>query len=189
MATDRDELTQLLHAHRGGDQAAFERLIEVVYPRLHRSAKQQLAKQSSETSLDATSLVNEAYIRLVEETGVDWKNRGHFYAIASLTMRRILVDQARRRTAKKRGSGQTPVTLDPHHLSMGSQAELVLAVDAALRELETFNERLARVVECRYFAGLTADETAAALDVSTRTVERDWLRARAWLADKLDQGG
>ena len=184
---DSDELTQLLQAHRAGNSEAFERLIEIVYPQLYRSAQQQLERQSSETSLDATSLVNETYIRLVQETGVDWKDRGHFYAISALTMRRILVDQARRRMAEKRGSGQRPVTLDGHHLSMESKAELILAVDEALRELEAFNQRLARVVECRYFAGLTGEETAAALDVSMRTVERDWLRARAWLADKLEQ--
>ncbi len=184
---DSDELTELLQAHQGGDADAFERLIEIVYPQLHRSAQRQLARQSSETSLDATSLVNEAYIRLVQETGVNWNDRGHFYAISALTMRRILVDQARRRTAKKRGSGQRPVTLEADQLSMHSRAELILAVDEALRELEAFNQRLARVVECRYFAGLTSEKTASALAVSARTVERDWLRARAWLADKLGQ--
>lgn len=184
---DAAELTQLLNAHRDGDSAAFERLIEIVYPQLHRSARRQLSRQSSETNLDATSLVNEAYIRLVQETGVEWNDRNHFYAIAALTMRNILVDSARRRIAKKRGAGQRPVTLDDHdqRLSMASRAELVLAIDEALRSLEAFNERLARVVECRYFAGLTAEETAGALEVSTRTVERDWLRARAWLAEKL----
>ncbi|MDA8021074.1 MAG: ECF-type sigma factor [Thermoanaerobaculia bacterium] len=184
---DPAELTRLLHAHRSGDQDAFEQLIEIVYPQLRRLARSQLARQSSETNLDVTSLVNEAYIRLVQETGVEWTSRGHFYAVSALTMRRILVDQARRRTAEKRGSGQRPVTLDADHLSMQSEAELVLAVDEALCELEAFNERLARVVECRYFAGLTGTETAAALEISTRTVERDWLRARSWLADKLQQ--
>lgn len=183
---DADELTRLLHDHRKGDARAFERLIEIVYPVLHRAARQQLARQPSETSLDATSLVNEAYLRLVEETGVNWRDRGHFYAIAALTMRRILVDQARRRMAAKRGSGQRPVTLDAHHLSMESKAELILAVDAALAELEAFNERMARVVECCYFAGLTKPETAATLKISLRTVERDWLRARSWLAAKLE---
>ncbi len=184
---DPEELTQLLEAHRDGDANAFERLIELVYPQLYRSARQQLAKQSSETSLDATSLVNEAYLRLVRETGVDWSDRSHFYAVSALTMRRILVDQARRRWAQKRGSGQRPVTLEADQLSMHSQAELILAVDEAVHELEAFNERLARVVECRYFAGLTSEETASALKISVRTVERDWLRARAWLADKLEE--
>lgn len=183
--TNSGELTRLLDAHRNGDAAAFERLIEVVYPQLYRSARQQLARQPHETSLGATSLVNEAYLRLVEETGVEWQDRGHFYAIASLTMRRILVDQARRRMAAKRGSGEKPVTLEPHQASTDAEPELILAVDEALRELEAFNERLARVVECRYFAGLTAEETASTLGVSGRTVERDWLRARSWLAEKL----
>ncbi len=185
---DEAELTQLLNAHRSGSAVASERLIELAYPQLYRSARQQLARQSSETSLDATSLVNEAYIRLVQETGVEWNDRGHFYAIAAITMRRILVDQARRRMAQKRGAGKRPMTLDAHrHLSMDSQAELVLAVHEALHDLEAFNDRLARVVECRYFAGLTVEETAATLAVSTRTVERAWLRARSWLAEKLEQ--
>ena len=185
---DSAELTRLLQAHQSGDSAAFERLIEVVYPHLYRSARQQLAKQGAETSLDATSLVNEAYIRLVQETGVEWNDRGHFYAVSALTMRHILVDQARRRASQKRGSGQRPITLNAHepHLSIDSRADLILAVDQALSELEAFNERLARVVECRYFAGLTSEEAASALEVSTRTVERDWLRARAWLAEKLE---
>ncbi|MEM7584520.1 MAG: ECF-type sigma factor [Acidobacteriota bacterium] len=186
---DPRELTQLLEAHSDGDAAAFERLIELVYPQLYRSARQQLAKQPSETSLGATSLVNEAYLRLVRETGVEWSDRCHFYAVSSLTMRRILVDQARRRRAQKRGSGQQVITLEPEQLSLNSKAELVLAVDEAVDKLEAFNPRLARVVECRYFAGLTNEETASALDVSVRTVERDWLRARAWLADKLEQKG
>ena len=178
-------ITRLLDAHRQGEAHAFERLIEVVYPRLHQAARRQLAKQPAETSLDATSLVSEAYLQLVDETGVAWQNRGHFYAIASLTMRRILVDQARRRLAAKRGSGQKPVTLDAALIAVDGKKEMVLAVDRALGELEAFNERMAKVVECRFFGGLGNEETATALGVSTRTVERDWLRARAWLAEKL----
>ncbi len=180
-----EEITQLLHAHRKGEEGAFDRLIELVYPKLYGVARRQLARQPKEATLGATSLVNEAYLQLVRETGVEWQDRGHFYSIAALTMRRILVDQARKRLAAKRGSGQTPITLDLHQLGMESQAELILAVDQALEELAAFNERLARVVECRYFAGLNNQETASALEVSSRTVERDWLRARAWLAEKL----
>ncbi|MEM1182967.1 MAG: ECF-type sigma factor [Acidobacteriota bacterium] len=175
----------LLSAHRRGEHQAFEQLIELVYPRLHRAARQQLRRQPSETTLDATSLVNEAYLQLVDETGVAWQSAGHFYAIASLTMRRILVDQARRRLAVKRGAGHRAVTLDVDVASADAQRETILAVDQALGELEAFNQRLARVVECRYFAGFGNEETAEALGVSTRTVERDWLRARAWLAEKL----
>lgn len=180
-----EEITQLLLAHRGGEAGAFDRLIELVYPKLYGVARRQLARQPSEATLGATSLVNEAYMQLVRETGVEWQDRGHFYAIAALTMRRILVDQARRRMSAKRGSGKVSLTLDPHHLSTEAPAELIMAVDQALDELSLFNERLARVVECRYFAGLNNEETASALDVSSRTVERDWLRARAWLAEKL----
>lgn len=178
-------ITHLLHQHKGGDAAAFEQLIEIVYPHLVRVARGQLARQPSEATLDATSLVNEAYLQLVKETGVEWQSREHFYAIAARTMRRILVDQARRRLAGKRGGGRVAVTLDPEVVSIGTNAEVVLAVDRAVDELKSFNERLATVVECRYFAGLSAEETASTLEVSSRTVERDWLRARAWLADKL----
>ncbi|MEO1087748.1 MAG: ECF-type sigma factor [Acidobacteriota bacterium] len=182
---DGTQIHNLLNAHQRGEHRAFEQLIEMVYPRLHQAARQQLRRQPSETSLDATSLVNEAYLQLVDETGVAWQSAGHFYAIASLTMRRILVDQARRRLAAKRGAGQRPVTLEADLASVDTRRETILAVDQALHELEAFNERLARVVECRYFAGFGNEETAEALGVSSRTVERDWIRARAWLAEKL----
>ena len=180
-----EAITLLLQEHRQGDAEAFERLIEIVYNHLRRVARSQLARQQGETSLDATSLVNEAYFSLVRETGVDWQSREHFYAIAALTMRRILVDQARRRMAAKRGAGKAPVTLNPEVISTGTEAEVILAVDQALRDLRAFNERLARVVECKYFAGLSSEETASVLGISGRTVERDWMRARAWLAEKL----
>jgi RNA polymerase sigma factor (TIGR02999 family) len=178
------DITQLLRRHEEGDRAAFEQLIEVVYPTLRRVASRQLARQRVATH-GATSLVNEAYVQLVEATGVEWQNRDHFYAIAALTMRRVLVDSARRRMAAKRGGGQAPVNLDPDIVGSASPLETVLAVDQALSELEAFNQRLARVVECRYFAGLSAEETASVLEVSARTVERDWLRARAWLCEML----
>ncbi len=182
-----DNLTQLLEASSAGDQAAFEQLIEAVYPVLHKAARRQLADQRKETSLDATSLVNEAYLRLADETRVQWQSRGHFFAIAALTMRRILVDQARRRKARKRGSGERPVTLDSELLALEGNSDTVLAVDAALDELEKFTPQLSRVVECRFFAGMTTAETAEALDSSVRTVERNWTRARAWLAEKLSE--
>ena len=180
-----EAITELLHAHKNGEAGAFDRVVDLVYPQLHKVALRQMARQHAEQTLNATSLVNEAYLHLVKETGVDWQDRGHFFAIAALTMRRVLVDQARRRMAGKRGGGAAALTLDPHHLSFDSKAELTLAVDEALRELEAFNERLARVVECRYFAGMDSSESATALGISKRTVERDWLRAQAWLAEKL----
>lgn len=182
-------ITRLLKAHHEGDRAAFDELVPLVYERLRRIARGQLARRGRGHTLDTTSLVHEAYLELVEETGVAWQNRSHFFAISARAMRRILVDYARRRTAKKRGGGKPDLTLEPEqltgHLDVERQAEEVLAVDRALESLAGVSERLARLVECRYFAGMTERETAEALDVSLRTVQRDWTRARAWLLQEL----
>lgn len=184
-ASDRQAVTRLLHAHREGDAEAFEQLMETVYPELRRIARRQLARQPKETVLDTVGLVNDAYVALVDERSVDWQDRGHFFAIAARTMRRLLVDQARRRSAEKRGGGEKPLTLEPGRVAAGEPDVLVLAVDRALEKLESFNPRLARVVECRFYAGMSAAETGRALGVTGRTVERDWTRARAWLEEEL----
>ena len=182
---DAGEITRLLQAHRGGDRGAFDALVPLVYERLRRIARGQVRRQGGSRTLDPTALVHEAYAQLVDETGVDWQGRGHFYAICARAMRRILVDYSRRRTAQKRGGGAPNLTLDPESLGVEEQADLVLAVDGALETLASIDLRLARVVECRFFAGLTEKETAAALDSSMRTVQRDWKRARAWLRKEL----
>lgn len=187
--TDADssgEITRLLQAHHAGDRESFDQLVPLVYDRLRRIARGQLARGGRGRTLDTTSLVHEAYVQLVDETGVDWQDRGHFYAISARAMRRIVVDYARQRTAQKRGGGKPDLTLEPGLIGVEQQAELVLAVDQALERLADFNERLARVVECRYFAGMTEQETAEALDSSLRTVQRDWLRAKAWLRKELE---
>lgn len=169
-------ITRLLQAHREGDRAAFDSLVPLVYERLRRIARGQIRRGGRGQTLDTTALVHEAYVQLVDETGVDWQDRGHFYAICARAMRRILVDYSRRRTAQKRGGGRPSLTLEPELLSADEQAELILAVDGALDSLASLDERLARVVECRFFAGMTEKETAAALDSSVRTVQRDWRR-------------
>jgi RNA polymerase sigma factor (TIGR02999 family) len=181
------EITQLLQRHHQGDRAAFDRMVPLVYERLRIIARGQLARagRRRDRTLDTTGLVQEAYLQLVGEHGVDWQDRAHFFAVCARAMRRILVDDARRRQAAKRGGGIAALTLQPDLVAVDSQAELVLAVDRALQDLAAFNERLARVVECRYFAGLTEEETALALDSSVRTVQRDWMRARAWLLKAL----
>lgn len=179
------EITRLLKAHHEGDREAFDRLVPMVYDRLRRIARGQLARGGRGDLLDTGALVNEAYVQLVDETGVDWQDRSHFYAICARAMRRIVVDYARRRTALKRGGGTPDLTLEPEQLGADEQAELILAVDRAVDTLASFNERLARVVECRYFAEMTEEETARALGVSLRTVQRDWMRARAWLRKEL----
>jgi RNA polymerase sigma factor (TIGR02999 family) len=182
---ERGEITALLERHHAGDREAFDRLVALVYDRLRTIARRQLARNRRGLTLDTTSLVHEAYVQLVDETGVAWQNRSHFFAITARAMRRILVDHARRRGAQKRGAGRPPLDLRPDQLAVEDQAELVLAVDRALESLASFNERLARVVECRFFAGMTEQETVEALGVPLRSVQRDWARARAWLLKEL----
>jgi RNA polymerase sigma factor (TIGR02999 family) len=179
------EITRLLKAHRSGDPEAFDRLVPLVYERLRALARGQLSRQPPGQTLSPTGLVHEVYMQLVRETGIEWRDRAHFFAISARAMRRTLVDYARRRGAAKRGGGVPAVSLDPERVAVEQQADVVLAVDDALDRLAEFNERLARLVECRYFAGLSAEETAEALGVSLRTVERDWPRARAWLRKEL----
>jgi RNA polymerase sigma factor (TIGR02999 family) len=180
------EITRLLHQHLAGDAVAFEQLVPLVYRRLQELARRQLRRQGSGETLDTTALVHEAYLQLVDETGVSWQDRTHFYAITARAMRRIIVDHVRQRVALKRGGGQAPIALDDELVGGArDETELVIAVDRALESLAAFNERLARLVECRFFAGMTEEETAAALGVSLRTVQRDWIRAQAWLRREL----
>jgi RNA polymerase sigma factor (TIGR02999 family) len=187
MATppDAGEITRLLHAHHHGDRDAFDRLVPIVYARMRQIASGQLARRGR-NSLDTTALVHEAYLQLVDETAVDWQDRSHFYAICARAMRRIVVDDARRRMAQKRGAGEPDVPLDADAIGETPQAELILAVDRAMDRLALFNDRLSRIVECRVFAGMTDEETARALDAPLRTVQREWSRARAWLRTEFD---
>jgi RNA polymerase sigma factor (TIGR02999 family) len=182
---DRGRITHLLQAHRRGDRAAFDQLVPLVYDRMRRIARGQLARSGRGRTLDTTALVHEAYMQLAEETSVDWQGRTHFFAICARAMRRILVDYARERTALKRGGGVPNLSLDAEQLGAEQQAELVLAVDRAVERLAALSGRLVQVVECRYFAGMTEEETATALGSSLRTVQRDWMRAKAWLRKEL----
>jgi RNA polymerase sigma factor (TIGR02999 family) len=178
-------LTELLQRHYRGDREAFNHLVSLVYDHLRRIARRQLARGWPPHGLNTTALVHEAYMDLVKETGVEWKDRAHFFAICARAMRRILVDRAREIGAKKRNEGRPALALTGTELAVEANTELVLAVDEALASLEALDDRLARVVECRYFSGMTEEETAAALGTSVRTVQRDWLRARAWLLKEL----
>ena len=182
------EITRLLQAHHEGDREAFDLLVPMVYERLRQIARGQLARGGRGELLDTTALVHEAWVQLVDETGVDWQDRGHFFAICARAMRRLLVDFARRSSAGKRGGRQPDLTLDPALAGFEQQAELALAVDDVLERLAQSKPRLAQVVECRFFAGMSEEETAEALEVSLRTVQRDWMRARAWLARELGDG-
>jgi RNA polymerase sigma factor (TIGR02999 family) len=184
------ELTRLLRAHREGDRAAFDEIVSRVHGELRKMARQQLRKAPPGSTLDTVALINEAWMRLADESGIDWQSRAHFYAVTARAMRFIVVDHARRASAEKRGSGDTLLPLDEElaiaDASRPAAPELVLAVHAAIDRLATFNERLARIVECRFFAGMNDNELAEALDVTPRTVQRDWIRAKAWLQRELE---
>ena len=185
-APDAGEITRLLHAHHHGDREAFDRLVPIVYARMRQIASGQLARHRHGGQLQTTALVHEAYMQLVDDTSVDWQDRSHFYAICARAMRRIVVDDARRRMARKRGAGEPHVTLGATVIGEQPKAELILAVDRAMDRLAAFNVRLSRIVECRVFAGMTDEETARALETPLRTVQREWSRARAWLRTELE---
>lgn len=176
------DITRLLVAWREGDHDALDRVAPLVYDHLHRLASSYL-RDERRRSLQTTELVHEAYLRLVD-ADVDWDSRRHFYVVAARQMRRVLVDQARRRAAGKRDAGGEPVTLDEAQPAAGPPVD-VLALDEALAELATLDERKARVIELSYFAGLTIPEISQTLEISSATVERDLRNARAWLAKSL----
>jgi RNA polymerase sigma factor (TIGR02999 family) len=185
MSEDHGELTGLLRLHREGDRDAFDRLVQQVYPYLKRIAGRQLRGGRPGDTLNTTALVNEAYLKLVDHRERTWENRAHFFAVTARAMRQIIVDYARRKLRKKRGGGEVVVPLEEDQVPVEHEAEQLLAIDTALQRLERDQPRLAQVVECRYFAGLTIDETAQALGISPRTVERDWQEAKALLQREL----
>ena len=177
--------TELLLAWGRGEQDAFDQLVPLVYDELRRVARGHMARERADHTLQASGLVHEAYVRLIELKQMRWQNRAHFFAMAARVMRRILVDNARARRNEKRGGGVPKVTLDEALLvSSGPGADLV-ALDEALTALEALHPRKSQVVELRYFAGLSLEETAEALGVSTDTVKRDWRFAKLWLFSEL----
>ena len=187
MDADDPKVTNLLVEWRRGDQAALERLIPIVYEELRRVASARLRSESDAHTLQTTALVHEAYLRLVGLNRMTVANRTHFFAMAARLMREILVDHARRKHALKRGGGVTALSLAD--IAGGEDTILdVLALDQALTDLTALDDRLGRVVELRFFAGLSIAETSDALEVSTATVERDWTVAKAWLLQRLSAG-
>ncbi|NBC15797.1 MAG: sigma-70 family RNA polymerase sigma factor [Bacteroidetes bacterium] len=181
------KVTQLLLEWSDGDAEALDDLMPLVYDELRRLARRHLRGERSGHTLNATALVHEAYFNLVDQERVVWQNRAHFFGIASQAMRRILLMHARRRNAQKRGGGQPDLPLDDVIVVAEAHVQDLLALDAALERLAAMDARMARVVECRYFGGLTIAETAAVLDVSPATVKRDWRTARAWLHRELSE--
>lgn len=182
------DITQLLVAHREGDEAALDQLMPLVYEDLRRMARRQLRGRRPGDTLETAGLINEAYLRLVDQTRATWHDRGHFFAVSATAMRQIIVDHARKRASSKRGGDRVLVPLDERHDAGAGRAGHILDIDLALEKLRRTSDRLARIVECRYFAGFTEEETAAALGVSVRTAQREWLKARAWLRVELGSG-
>jgi RNA polymerase sigma factor (TIGR02999 family) len=180
------DITNLLRVWSDGDERAFDRLIPLVYDELHRMALRYLAGERSNVSLQATGLVNEVCLRLLGWDQVRWQNRGHFFGVSAQMMRRVLVDIARRRQAERRGGAAVVhVPLDRIDVACNEPDAEVVAVDDALERLAVHDPRKARVVELRFFGGLSLDETAQALGVSPRTAQNDWAFARAWLYREL----
>jgi RNA polymerase sigma factor (TIGR02999 family) len=183
------EITALLHAHGAGDAAALEQLLARVYHELRRIARRRLRRERVGHTLAATELVHEAFLKLVPLERVDWRNRAHFYAIASRAMRNVLVDHAVRRGAAKRGAGAPVMSIAESDATTELPLDDLIALSEALTRLERLDARQAQVVECRFFAGLSLDETAEALNTSAATVSRDWAFARAWLHNELAGAG
>jgi len=180
------EITQLLAGVRGGDRAAMDRLFALVYDDLReRAHRRRWGRAGAAETLGTTALVHETYLKLVEPSGIELRDRAHFFNVAARAMRQILVDGARRRLAQKRGGGAPVELLDEGRVGLDARVEEVLALDDALSHLKGLDERLSRLVELRFFAGLSVEETAEAMELSPRTVKRDWRRARAFLHDAL----
>ena len=179
------DVTGLLHAWNDGQPGALDALMPIVYGELHRLAKATLRRERPDHTLQATALVNEAYVRLVGQTRMRWQNRAQFFGTAAQFMRRILVDHARDRHAAKRGAGATRVELDEAILATHERGIDLLALDAALERLEQLDERQSRLVVLRFFGGLTIEEAATVLDISPATAKREWVTARIWLRREL----
>jgi RNA polymerase sigma factor (TIGR02999 family) len=178
-------ITAVLVAHRDGEAGAFNRLIELIYPELRRIARGQLRRWRPDVPLGTESCVHEAYLKLVDQSKANWQDRNHFYAIAARAMRQVIIDYARRRGSRKRGGGAPHLTLNEHGVAAQQQADQLIALEELLAGLEGEDPRLLQIVECRFFAGYSEAETADILGISSRTVERDWLRAKSWLREAM----
>lgn len=181
-----NQVTKLLEEWGAGDQSASDELMPLVYAELHRLAHQYMRREKPGQTLQTSALVNEAYLRLVKQR-VQWENRAHFFGIAARLMRHILVDQARRKNFAKRGGGAIRVSLNDDNALAQEQSASVVALDEALKTLEQTDPRKGRIVELRFFAGMSIEETAEALKVSPGTVMREWTFARAWLRNEMSR--
>lgn len=185
MSSPSHEVTELLRVWSAGDQSALDKLMPLVYDELRRLAHQYMRREKRGHTLQTSALVNEAYLRLVDQSKIEWESRAHFFGIAARLMRQVLVDQARRRNFAKRGGGAMRVSLNEATTVAQEQSANVIALDDALRSLEKIDPRQGEIVELRFFGGLSIEETAVVLKVSPGTVMRDWTFARAWLKNEM----
>lgn len=181
MQTSRTEVTRLLLELKGGNEAALQELTPLIYQELRRIASGYLRGESNKHTIQTTDLVHEAYLRLIDEAHFSWENRAHFFAVAARAMRQFLIYYAKKRKAGKRSGGKVHVSLDEGAVLAEQKSAEMLALDEALSRLEVLDQRLNRIVELRYFTGLTIEETAKALSISPATVKREWVTAKAWL--------
>jgi RNA polymerase sigma factor (TIGR02999 family) len=184
MCPEDGEVTLLLRAMKSGDQTASEKLLPLVYQELHRLAKAYMRRERPDHTLQPTALINEAYLRLAGDT-TDWQNHSHFIAVAANVMRRVLVDHARMHNAGIRGGGLQRVEFEEGIAISSERSAEMIALDDALDELEKVNPRQAKVVELRYFAGLSVDEIGAIMKIAPRSIQRDWASARVWLFERM----
>lgn len=183
--SEKSNITRLLILACSGNEDAYDQLFPLVYNHLRDIAQRQLARERSGHTLQKTELVHEVYLKLIDQTKINWKNRNHFYAIATKAMRQILVDYARKKTAQKRGGKQQRLTFNEEKINLEQHAEDLIALNDLIDRMAQFDKRKSRVVEMRFFAGMTIREIAELLEVSTRTVDRDWLKARTWIHKEL----
>jgi len=177
----QEEITLLLLKWSKGDSDALERLMPMIYPELRRIARRYMRRENPGHTLQTSALINEAYVRLVDQQAVEWQDRAHFFAVAARVMRNILIDHARKYAYAKRGAGATHVALDDVAVFKQERASEFVALDEALDGLERIDPRKARIVEMRFYGGLTVEETAEAMKLSSITIKREWRTARAWL--------
>ncbi len=182
------DVTQLLLAWREGDEGALDKLLPLVYEELHRLAARYMRRESPGHTLQTSALVNEAFIRLIDQQQVHWQNRAHFFGIAAQLMRRILLDHARSQARAKRGGGALRVSFDEAAIVSGQRAAELIALDDALNALTAFDSRKSRIVELRFFGGLSNEEVAEVMGMSLRTVEREWRKAKVWLHHAISKG-
>jgi len=182
-----NDVTSLLRSLQDGDDTVVDVLFDNVYDELHDLAHRQLERLRPGQTLNTTALVHEAYLKLVDQSSAEWEDRTHFFAVAATAMRHIIINYARKQSAEKRGGDAQPVSFEEGTMAPQESADTLIAIDRALDRLAERDERMARVVELQFFGGLTQEESAAVLDVSTRTVRRDWTAARAWLSKALSE--